>query len=251
MVVMSCKRDQENGCIKWFRETLKQSSIPYRIFLGNGCSAAQTDEVVLAADDSYQKLAWKVQAAFKWVMDRTEHSTHILKTDSDCHIWPDRLLASNFEKYDYIGNFFDGHVNPASHPNNYASGAGYCLSRPAVERVVAADVLQTIEPITMWTYDRVYAEDMFVGKVLSPDIARRFHSEQYAPNFQGRNYNGPTDNLIVLGNVFDNKRTPILCDWISLDGLNGEKLKWAQDANIRMRAGDSAGALLLQKRIYD
>ncbi len=206
MCVMGCQRDQKNGCVDWFRRTLGASLVPYRIFLGAGCVDYNQDEVVLPVDDSYPRLAWKVQSAFKWVLEQPEHFTHIFKTDCDCRIWQDRLLVSGFENHDYVGNFFNGKNNPAAQPGNYAAGAGYVLSRSAAERVASADVSSNVEPITMWKHDRVWCEDMFVGNVVSPYENRRVHSEQYAPNFQGRNYNGPTDNLIVLGNVFDNKQ---------------------------------------------
>lgn len=208
LCIMSCKRDQENGCVDWFRKIHSNLLIPYRIFLGQGCVVTHEDEIVLSVDDSYARLPWKVQTAFKWVFDQAEQFTHIIKTDSDCRIWSDRLLTSDFEKYDYVGNFFDGHVNPASRSETYASGAGYCLSRTAAEKVTMLNVEQIIQPCHIWTDDKAYAEDEFVGRCLPPSEWRRFHSEQYMPNFQGRSYNGTTDNLIVLGNVFDNKAIP-------------------------------------------
>ena len=202
MCVMSCQRDQENGCAEWFRKTLGVSSIPYRIFLGDGCTATRADEVIVPAIDSYPRLPWKVQAALRWILNRSEMYTHVFKTDIDSQVWVDRLAVSDFESYDYIGNFFDGH-HPPLRPETFAYGCGYWLSRAAAEKVVSANVEQTISVRTIPPYDRAWAEDEFVGAVLNE--TRRCHDERYISHFAGRSYNGPTNDLFVLGNVFPNK----------------------------------------------
>lgn len=244
---MGCRRDQKNGCSDWFRKTISQSPMPYKIFLGDGCPVLHGDEIILSVDDSYQRLPWKVQKALKWALSQTDNFTHFIKTDVDSRIWPERFLLDELDAYDYIGNFSDGHSNPTSRSECYAIGAAYCLSRAAAEKIISANVETTIERTTMPPYSNVYAEDAFVGKVLFG--MRALHSEQYAANFAGRSYTGPTENLLVLGNSFDNKSPLPLDDFISLDGLTGIKLQWAKDANTRMRAGDSAGACLLEKKI--
>lgn len=202
MGVMGCKRDQENGCVDWFRETLGTCSIPYRIFLGNGCTATHEDELVLPVDDSYAQLPWKVQAALRWALEQPENYTHFFKTDCDCQVWTDRLLVSDFDKYDYVGNFADGH-EPSLRPDTFAIGAGYCFSRRAAERIVAAKVESLVEPQATPPYGMAYHEDEFVGKVLVDTY--RCNDSRYIGNFQGRHYNGPLHDVIVLGNVFNNK----------------------------------------------
>ena len=202
MCVLSCLRDQENGCNEWFRNSIKPSPIPYKIFLGEGCTANHADEIVLPINDSYPRLPWKVQSALNWVLKQDANYTHILKTDCDTQVWLDRLLSSNFAPYDYVGNFADGH-HPPLRPDTFAFGAGYWLSRSAAEKVVSASVESTISVRTIPPHDRAWAEDEFVGTVLND--AHRCHDEKYMSHFLGRSYNGATNELFLLGNTFPNK----------------------------------------------
>lgn len=202
VAVICCQRDQKNGCLDWFRKSIANRSIPYRIFLGQGCVATHSDEVVLSVDDSYQRLPWKVQGALQWALTYTD-ATHIFKVDCDARIWPDRLIAFNFDGYDYIGDFSDGHM-PVLRPDTYACGPGYCLSRRAAEKVIAAKAEQTVELRTYPPHDKVYAEDEFVGRVLNQ--TRRYHSDLFASHFAGRAYNESQDKLIVLGNEWSTDR---------------------------------------------
>lgn len=205
LAVICCKRDQNNGCLEWFRSNIAKvdGTIPYTIFLGEGCPARHHDETVLPVSDSYQRLPWKIQAALQWTFEQHPNTEIVFKVDCDCQVWPERLQQIDFSGYDYVGNFDDGKT-PILRPDTYAIGAGYGLSRNAAQRVIEANVEQTIETRTYPPYDKVYVEDEFVGKVLSN--SRRLHTERIQSHWAGRAYSGPTDNLIVLGNAWSTDR---------------------------------------------
>ena len=203
MVVICCKRDQRNGCSDWFRQQIPNCPIPYKIFLGDGCTADHEDEVLLRTEDSYQRLPWKVQEALKWVLAQPEGYSHILKTDCDCKVWPERLLKLDFFPYDYIGDFADG-KEPILRNSAYAMGGGYILSRSAAEKVIVANVEKVADLHNLPPFDRSYAEDEFVGRILNKTI--RLHSKQFAAHLAGRYCDGPTDHLIVLGNEWSTDR---------------------------------------------
>jgi hypothetical protein len=203
MAVICCGRDQNNGCLDWFRQNIKGTSVPYKVFLGSGCQAKASDEIVLPVADSYQRLPWKVQGAFQWALDREDLLSHICKVDCDARIWTDRLSRFDFSPYDYVGNFADGH-EPALRPDTYAAGPGYVVSRVAAEMVIAADVKKTVETYTYPPFENCYLEDEFVGKVLKQ--TRRCHSLQFQSHYAGRAYPGPTHDLIVLGNEWSTDR---------------------------------------------
>lgn len=249
ILVMACARDEKNGCANWFRSNLQNSPVPYRLFFGRGCVPTHANDIILPVDDSYKMLPWKVQATLKWALEQPERYTHFFKTDCDTRLWPDRLLDSDFSNYDYTGLFADGHV-PAVRDDTYARGAGYCLSRLAAELVVRADVKSTVPLRMSLCSGEGWLEDEFVGKVLV-GTNRHDDEQRYACNYPGRGYSGPTDNLIILGNSFDNKSPLPSPDWISTDGLSGAELKLAQDVNTRMRSGDAAGAYLLSLRLQN
>jgi hypothetical protein len=104
------------------------SNADYRIFLGIPTAfEAGADEVVLDVDDSYAGLPEKVKAAYAWALN--EQYDYVLKMDDDNVLFPDRFLASGFEKWDYTGT-------PGSELKDFAAGFCYCLSARAMKAVV-------------------------------------------------------------------------------------------------------------------
>jgi len=103
----------------------------------------------LETGDEYVDLPAKIKSLCDFAID--DDFDWLFKCDSDTFVWLDRLLASGFEQFDYIG-WAGGVVEPAQ---EYASGgAGYWLSRKAFEIVAKA-------PLTSDT-----CEDRWVGRVL-------------------------------------------------------------------------------------
>jgi hypothetical protein len=203
VAVVCCKRDKRNGCLDWFRpQVMGQKSIPYRIFFGDGYTAMEEDEVVVQADDAYPYLPWKVQAMLKWVLHNSSCS-HILKVDCDSALWLNNISPGDYEPWDYVGNFADG-KNPPLRPSTYAIGGGYVLSRRAAEMVIASVVQNIIEPFHYPPFEKAYAEDAFVGRVLHK--MNRLHSEKFQANMAGHYYLNSIKDLIVLGNAWSTER---------------------------------------------
>src|ERR1700746_293306 len=98
-----------------------------RFFLGAGGKAERPDEIILNVDDSYRGLPQKLVAVCQWA--RTEGYDFIYKSDDDAYVVPERLLASGFEHFDYLGRLRGPSGN---YPAPYCSGFGYWLSRRAV-----------------------------------------------------------------------------------------------------------------------
>lgn len=202
MAVICCRRDKNNGCLSWFRQQLN-NSIDYKIFFGSGSEVTQSDEILLPVDDNYQNLPWKVQQAFRWVLNQSQQYSHILKIDCDSRVWSDRLLKLSIEDFDYIGNFADSKL-PILRPDTYA-GSSYIVSRYAAVMHVNADIKKILQhPRTYPPFDKAWIEDEFTGKVLSQ--TRRLHTEKFQLHLAGRMYSGPTDDLVVLCNEFSTNR---------------------------------------------
>lgn len=109
LVLLSCRRDQENGFNDAIRETWLKSwgdQIDYRFFLGSGATQKFDDEIVLDCDDRYLCLPWKVGLGFQWAI---RHGyTHAFKCDTDTYVHIPRLLKSDFARAPYIGKVCRG-----------------------------------------------------------------------------------------------------------------------------------------------
>ena len=80
---------------------------------------------------------------------------YIIRTDTDCMLWPERFDFSRYANYDYIGN----HTYPPGNPNfHYASGMCYILSRKAM--ILASKTSLDYE------HGREWAEDRWIGRVM-------------------------------------------------------------------------------------
>ena len=206
IAIKSCNRDLLNGCHTAIRETwgkdfstcrpntvmiggrLETISPPkgdividVRFFIGNGDAPLKDDEIRLAVEDTLVALPLKVRGIAGWSAAKEYDFTFCC--DVDTFVRPDRLIACEFEKYDYFGYFGNARPPGAQIANfddcrlgkitvwAYASGgAGYFVSRRAAEH------LSKMVPSH-------YAEDVSVGQVLGPLIAanqlRGFASEQF------------------------------------------------------------------------
>lgn len=128
---------------------------------------AESDEVFLPVPDAYDSLPIKVQAIYKWALERSFDYT--FKADDDTFVYVDRLLASGFENYDYLGYCTSDQRQPLK--DRYASGgSGYFVSQKAMKILAAATVDD-------------WAEDRWVGKVLFEHDIKAIRDPRYLPGF--------------------------------------------------------------------
>lgn len=125
----------------------------YKIFYGYGPSGSRRnenvqlvnerelkpDEVLLDVPDNYLDICAKIHEIIRWAFE--QGYDHLFKVDDDTYVRPDRLLASDFKDYDFVGGEsfgidehsrlfrYQGGVNP--------SGPGFWLSRKAMQIAVS------------------------------------------------------------------------------------------------------------------
>ena len=125
-----------------------------RFFYGGNSNTAtfkrNPDEVFLGCPDDYLSLPAKVRAICRWALQN--NYTHAFMCDDDTYVQCDRLLASGFEKHDYIGRL---RGPSGGYPAPYCSGFAYWLSATALHAVINGGR----------TSDN--ADDRFVGQVLA------------------------------------------------------------------------------------
>lgn len=168
------------------RETwLKDCPVDYKFFYGAGHVPTADDEVTLDVADGYDNLSNKFRAICKWALDNSYD--FLFRVDTDAYVYADRLLKSGFEKHDYSGFTLDypGHLAHA----RYASGAGWTLSRKAMQ--VVADN----EPDNQ-------ADDLWTGRILFRNGIRCHRDTRYVcgfqPHFVPLAFLPPTHPAIVL-----------------------------------------------------
>jgi hypothetical protein len=117
-------------------------------FVGQGPPPAEERLIQLAVQDDYLSLPRKVQALCRFALEHYEFD-YLFKCDDDTYVSIERLFDLLKERAQYIGG-------AEWVREGYASGgAGYLLSRRAVELVAGAPVPAD------------GAEDVWVGRVLS------------------------------------------------------------------------------------
>lgn len=138
---------------------ITELEVEHKFFLGNSSVVEKEDEVKLLVHDSIDTLTSKVLSICTWAM---EHGyDYIFKCDLDTLVKPKELLLTDWDKHDYTGGqngFFA------------SGGAGYWLSKKAMEAVVEKEV--------NWGRE----EDVFVaqavlgnGMILHPDSRYKFY----------------------------------------------------------------------------
>lgn len=148
--IISCHKNFERRQAQ--RDTwLPNMKSDYRYFLGKGDSELKEDEVQLDVPDDYDSLPYKVQAVFKWALER--EYDYILKLDDDVYLFPERILGSDFHKYPYVGRLNSWRC--PTNPKAFISGFAYWLDAKSAKLIVEA------QPDPMNT-----AEDRWVGGVL-------------------------------------------------------------------------------------
>lgn len=167
IAVKSCVRDMNEGFHEAIRKTWGQN-LDVEFFVGNGGLTQVDDEVRVDAPDDYMGLPLKTQGICKYFVQTG--FDHVFLCDNDTIVKPDLLLDLDYQRWDYAGHFSKGQAEVktrftyADHHGRYygcypwcSGGVGYFLSRRA------AKIVAETEP-------KVWAEDMYVGQVLGPEI---------------------------------------------------------------------------------
>ena len=150
LALESCHRYHERRAAQrntWLR--FLPEGLEHRYFVGRGEQSVhiEPDLVQLDCDDSYEQLIFKTRSMLCWAIEND--FDFVFKTDDDTYVDAAKLLASDFERYEYSG---------WSRQRDYAQGgSGYWLGRRAME-LVSHDFVPT--PDTL-------AEDTHVGHVLA------------------------------------------------------------------------------------
>ena len=128
---------------KLYREAIRRTWLPtvpegvdVLFFMGSGSVSEHPDEIVLeAARDDYEGLPCKIKEIVRWAY--TRGYSHVLKCDNDVILKVKELLASGFEKYDFVGG-----AEPACKAGEIQTPFGFCywLSRRAMELIIAAPI---------------------------------------------------------------------------------------------------------------
>lgn len=181
IAVKSCIRDLLAGHHDAIRETWGkdfEGLADVRFFTGSGGPFTLKDETRLDVNDDYDSLPFKARAICDWMLGTVWTMnipyTHVFLCDNDTFVKPSLLMASGFEKYDYSGLFNIGEPRSGrtfpyiDEKNNvidkcypWASGGyGYFLSQKAATEVAMS-------------YPLSWAEDLSVGMILGPLVAKR------------------------------------------------------------------------------
>jgi hypothetical protein len=138
--------------------TAKDLNIPDR---ANSCKTDERGFYTSAGEC----LGYRVREICRWAL--AHGYDYVFKCDDDTYVYIDRLLKSGFQQFDY-----SGHVWVGITPNPFCSGgAGYWLSRKAMEVIAAQPDEKSNEPL----------EDVWVGDTLVKAGFRVYMDYRYRP----------------------------------------------------------------------
>lgn len=156
--VTSCELYERKGWNDPMRQTwlaeAKVLGIDYKFFHGHG-STIKNDILILECGDGYASSSEKLQGKAKWML--FQGYDYLFTCLADCYAVPERLLSSDFRKYDYFGNF-------SQHPGGtpYAQGGpGFFLSRKACK--ILADTRTVYPNDDCWAADQLYGHNLAYG----------------------------------------------------------------------------------------
>lgn len=152
--VLSCWwRESYTNCQRdtWAKPT---EGIDIRFFFGRGANRPpKEDEVFLDCADDYKGLPEKVRAMCRWAYENGYD--YVFKVDDDTYIVPSRLVTAVPVGHDWVGRY-QAPIKGDLYPYGFCSGgAGYWLSRRAVEILINAQL-----------DDPHFAEDRWVSNTL-------------------------------------------------------------------------------------
>ena len=125
-LVLSCKRDRENGAQDACRETWLRSwghLVDCRFLLGEGNLDPRPDELIVREPDDFNGCLYKQHQGYRWAY--WSGYEHVFISSVDCYRILPRMLDTDYRDHDYTGCQVVGEF--------YAGGSGYWLSRNALE----------------------------------------------------------------------------------------------------------------------
>ena len=150
-------------------------------FMGDGHGHEVEDEVSLNCPDDYMSLPTKTKHILSWSLTYRDFA-HVYLCDNDTFVQPSRFANLEYQNYDYSGYmnklcpvgetaFYKDHIGvwPNCHPWT-SGGVGYFLS----SRAATAVSEQTPD---------VWAEDLWVGQVIGPEIQAGRFTGSHLENF--------------------------------------------------------------------
>lgn len=170
IVIPSCYRDRYTRVTKQ-RPLLKGCDYKYFLGVGNVIDPTRDDEVILPVGDDWQALPEKCQLAFKWAI---EHGyDYVFKTDTDTYVHVDRLLASGYEGFHFIG-LVGSMVTQGVYGDCCGGGAGYWLSQTAMLNYLGYDAQKAVKTAN-WQKN----EDWCLLKILAGAGVTPHHDSRY------------------------------------------------------------------------
>jgi hypothetical protein len=161
----------------------------------------QEDDVIVPCPDGYHYMSYKRKESLRWALKH--HYDYIFCASVDVYARPERLLSSEFQKYDYHGLCCGekGLGTNSPIPESYIFGGGYWLSAKAAKIIVNS-------PVTYW------CEDWWIGLALSTafksgEIIREASSSsvsKYQTSSPCPNVSNDIISVELSGGNYDNKR---------------------------------------------
>jgi len=153
----------------WIKDVIGADTF---FFLGRGSRFIHLpDEIYFDVADDYDSLPLKAQVTCQWALNHSYD--YVFLCDDDAYIRPERLFASGFEDFDYIGKKNEWKTSPG-----YASGGpGYWLSAKAATIIANASISdwKKTEPKESW-----FAADLWIGTVLGWAGIKQKNDERYS-----------------------------------------------------------------------
>jgi len=182
-----------NGCNQairdtWLKDTKEIPGLEYKFFLGGDLSVEENesfkqswesreaifrekilidpdvskivlkeDEIILNAPDGYKYQTYKFREICHWALKH--NYDYVFQILTDTFVVPDRLIASGFEKYDYIGT-------ANAERTAIGGGPGIWLSSKTLQFLAES-------PVTLWYYDG------WIGDVMSRNGIKLTHDPRY------------------------------------------------------------------------
>src|SRR5258708_16647969 len=118
----------------WIKKVESIDGLDCKIVYGHGCRPLEPDEVQVDAPDSYLDVCTKIHEMIRWTYQQGYE--YLFQVDDDTYVHPDRLYASNFRSYDFVGGESFG-IDPLkrifkTQGGVNASGPGFWLSRKSM-----------------------------------------------------------------------------------------------------------------------
>jgi hypothetical protein len=170
LAILTAHSPSRNSYVEFARNTWVRKCPFDHVFIYGGGKSSLPDELCLECPDSYEQLAFKDQAAFRFALDKGYD--FCLRCCDDTFVYPCRL--EGLEKYDYAGKLIG--LPPVDsrwkwHPwgEGYMhGGCGVWLSAKAM-KVLIDDKLGEYIPANQKLKD-AYIDDIWMGEVLQGNL---------------------------------------------------------------------------------